>query len=71
MARNEEKSHSMLNKWVDAKKKDGLSARRPHLASECESLRECEKWRREVLQEVGRKVSQIQNGKLQSCITCS
>lgn len=52
----------MLNKWVDGKKKEGLSTRRPHIASECESLRECEKWRREVLQDVGRKVSQIQNG---------
>lgn len=36
--------------------------RRPYLASECEDLREAEKWRKQVISEIARKVSQIQNG---------
>ena len=39
-------------------------ARRPYLASECEDLREAEKWRNQVIAEIARKVSQIQNGKI-------
>lgn len=37
-------------------------SRRPYLASECEDLREAEKWRNQVISEIARKVSQIQNG---------
>ncbi|KAG0713340.1 Pre-mRNA-splicing factor ISY1 [Chionoecetes opilio] len=39
-------------------------SRRPYLASECEDLREAEKWRNQVISEVARKVSQIQNAGL-------
>ena len=37
-------------------------SRRPYLASECKSLPEAEKWRREILREVTKKVAEIQNG---------
>jgi len=38
--------------------------RRPYLASECNSLQKCEKWRRQIIGEISRKVSQIQNAGL-------
>jgi len=41
----------------------GGKERRPYLASECNDLKECERWRREILREISKKVTQIQNGK--------
>ena len=38
------------------------SDRRPRMASACKSLRECERWRGEILREISRKVSKIQDG---------
>ena len=32
------------------------------MASACKSLRECERWRGEILREISRKVSKIQDG---------
>jgi pre-mRNA-splicing factor ISY1 len=40
----------------------GVTNKRPYLASECESLTEAEKWRRELVRDITRKISQIQNG---------
>ena len=37
------------------------SDRRPRMASACKSLRECERWRGEILREISRKVSKIQD----------
>ena len=37
--------------------------RRPALASTVETVGECERWRRQILGEVSRKVSKIQDGK--------
>jgi pre-mRNA-splicing factor ISY1 len=39
--------------------------RRPKMASACKSLRECERWRGEILREISRKVSKIQDGAYQ------
>lgn len=36
--------------------------RRPFLASECDELGAALKWRRDVLREMARKISEIQNG---------
>lgn len=36
--------------------------RRPFLASECKSLPMAEKWRREIVREIGMMVRKIQNG---------
>lgn len=67
MARNEEKGHAMLNKWVTMKKslsdKD-KGDRRPFLATECGVLQDAEKWRREIIRETSKKVSDIQNAGL-------
>ncbi|KAJ8595306.1 Isy1-domain-containing protein [Rhizopogon salebrosus TDB-379] len=38
--------------------------RRPKMASACKSLRECERWRGEILRELSRKVSKIQDAGL-------
>lgn len=38
--------------------------RRPYLATECSDLRKCEKWRIQIIREIARKVSQIQNAGL-------
>ena len=37
--------------------------RRPYLATDCEDLRKAEKWRRQIIGEVSKKVAQIQNGR--------
>jgi hypothetical protein len=42
----------------------GVSDKRPFLASECETITEAEKWRRELVRDITRKISQIQNGEL-------
>lgn len=38
--------------------------RRPYLATECEDLKKAEKFRRQILGEVSKKVAQIQNAGL-------
>ncbi|GFS21063.1 pre-mRNA-splicing factor ISY1 homolog [Elysia marginata] len=66
MARNSEKAMTTLARWrasqagVSLKDKD----RRPYLASDCDNLQEAEKWRRQIIGEISRKVAQIQNAGL-------
>ncbi|OCH90474.1 pre-mRNA-splicing factor ISY1 [Obba rivulosa] len=68
MARNEEKAQSMLYRFREAQAAElGLGTRadrRPRMASACKSLRECERWRGEILREISRKVSKIQDAGL-------
>eukprot|EP01117_Protostelium_nocturnum_P018583 TRINITY_DN7801_c0_g4_i1.p1 TRINITY_DN7801_c0_g4~~TRINITY_DN7801_c0_g4_i1.p1 ORF type:complete len:255 (-),score=74.26 TRINITY_DN7801_c0_g4_i1:137-901(-) len=80
MARNEEKAQSMLNRWLAYKREEESGrvkkgrpgsqprllgpSRRPALASNCNTVQDCEKWRMEILREVGRKVMEIQNDSL-------
>jgi len=40
------------------------SDRRPRMASACKSLRDCERWRGEILREISRKVAKIQDSGL-------
>ncbi|KAH8827107.1 Isy1-like splicing factor [Flagelloscypha sp. PMI_526] len=65
MARNEEKAQSMLYRFREAQAAElGLGTRadrRPRMASACKSMRECERWRGEILREISRKVSKIQD----------
>jgi len=56
----------MLNRYLQQKtlerdKSKGIPVKRPYLVSECRSLVEAEKWRGDVLKEIGRRVSEIQN----------
>jgi pre-mRNA-splicing factor ISY1 len=68
MARNEEKALTLFSKWDTFKSQqqlgDGGAQRRPFMSSECTSLAEAEKWRRELLRDLTKKVSQIQNAGL-------
>lgn len=61
MSRNEEKSQSMLSRYLQAKKEGGPGKRRPYLARLCDDVDEAEKWRRQVLGDIRRRVSEIQN----------
>lgn len=66
MARNEEKSQTMLNRWITMKKEErqGPKERRPFIADECDNLHDAEKWRRTIVKELTRFISQIQNENL-------
>jgi len=65
MARNAEKAMTTLARWRNAQLGTlGGKDRRPYLASECKDLKECERWRREILREISKKVTQIQNAGL-------
>ncbi|POY76019.1 hypothetical protein BMF94_0742 [Rhodotorula taiwanensis] len=68
MARNEEKAQSMLYRFREAQAAElGLvqkTDRRPRLAAQCKDLRQCERWRGEILREISRKVSKIQDAGL-------
>ncbi|KAH9494516.1 NineTeen Complex (NTC) component [Bulinus truncatus] len=65
MARNSEKAMTTLARWR-ASQVGGIKEkeRRPYLASDCENLQEAEKWRRQIIGEISRKVAQIQNAGL-------
>ena len=58
-------SRTALARWRAAHVGDTRdSERRPYLATECDDLRKAEKWRRQIIGEISRKVAQIQNGLL-------
>ncbi|XP_046342652.1 pre-mRNA-splicing factor ISY1 homolog [Haliotis rufescens] len=65
MARNSEKAMTTLARWRAAHL-DGTreKERRPYLASDCEDVSKAEKWRRQIIGEISRKVAQIQNAGL-------
>jgi len=63
MARNEDKPQAMLNRFVAAKSaanRDDKS-QRPYLASDCENMSDCERYRNQIIKEISKKVSLIQN----------
>ncbi|XP_040575383.1 pre-mRNA-splicing factor ISY1 homolog [Lepeophtheirus salmonis] len=70
MARNSEKAMTALARWRNAKLAEEGSDlakkndRRPYLASHCHDLKDAERWRIQVIREISRKVSQIQNAGL-------
>lgn len=66
MARNEEKALTLFNKWHTFKKDfhSGAANRRPLVAAECMSVSEAEKFRRDLVRDVTKLVSQIQNASL-------
>ena len=70
MARNSEKAQSMLYRFRESQAIEmGMGNRqkgdrRPRMASSVTSLRECERWRGDILKEISRKVAKIQDGGL-------
>lgn len=63
MARNEEKAQAMLNRFVVAKRDANRidKSQRPYLATECKDMRDCEVYRNQIIKEMSKKVSMIQN----------
>ena len=53
----------MLNRFIALKEEEKKKPkeRRPFLASECRDLAEADKWRQQIMREIGRKVAEIQN----------
>jgi pre-mRNA-splicing factor ISY1 len=55
----------MLYRFREAKAAElgvaGRGDKRPRFASACKNLRDCERWRGEILREISRKVSKIQD----------
>jgi pre-mRNA-splicing factor ISY1 len=66
MARNEEKAMNLFNKWQTFKHEfHAVNAnRRPLFATECESLVDAEKFRREIVRDLTKKIAMIQNATL-------
>lgn len=66
MARNQEKAQSMMNRYLKGKQDEqsGPKKLRPFLASEVSDLQEADKWHHQIVREISRKVSEIQNAGL-------
>lgn len=56
----------MLNRFLAGKAEEarGPKQKRPYLATECHDLNEADRWRQQILREIGRKVMEIQNAGL-------
>ncbi|ORX58549.1 pre-mRNA-splicing factor ISY1 [Piromyces finnis] len=65
MARNEEKAQSMLHRFREAQAIElGLlkkEEKRPYLATLCDNVKDCEYWRKQIIKEISKKVSKIQD----------
>ncbi|KAL7482951.1 hypothetical protein ACHAW6_008600 [Cyclotella cf. meneghiniana] len=71
MARPEEKAQAMLNKWVRMREEEdptstlsrraAARAKRPFLASQCEHLADAERFRLQIIREIGDGIKKIQN----------
>ena len=66
MARNAEKAMTTLARWRASQLEEPTPKRqkRPYLATECDDLGDAQKWRLDIIREISRKVSQIQNAGL-------
>jgi len=67
MARNSEKAMTTLARWHAMKseeEKGPKNERRPYSSTLCASLPEAEKWRMQIIRDIAKKVSQIQNAGL-------
>lgn len=69
MARNQEKAQSMLNRWIAYKRSLNKTApdkptKKPALTSECNDIGDCERWRMQIIRDMGRKLIEIQNESL-------
>ncbi|XP_023331985.1 pre-mRNA-splicing factor ISY1 homolog [Eurytemora carolleeae] len=69
MARNSEKAMTALARWRRGKEEEeGIiskkNEKRPYLATECDNLGEAERWRGQVIREISKNVTAIQNAGL-------
>ncbi|CAI5451638.1 unnamed protein product [Caenorhabditis angaria] len=63
MARNAEKAMTALARWRRMKEEEerGPVARRPHDVKDCKKLSDAERFRREIVRDVSKKIAAIQN----------
>jgi len=63
MARNAEKAMTALARWRRMKEEEerGPVAKRPNDVRECKKLNDAERFRREIVKDVSKKITQIQN----------
>eukprot|EP01112_Ceratiomyxa_fruticulosa_P016232 TRINITY_DN4870_c0_g1_i1.p1 TRINITY_DN4870_c0_g1~~TRINITY_DN4870_c0_g1_i1.p1 ORF type:complete len:340 (-),score=71.55 TRINITY_DN4870_c0_g1_i1:67-999(-) len=66
MARNSEKAQNLLNRYIRGKEEAARKPKqkRPFIATEVHNLVDAERWRQQVLRELGKKVAEIQNAAL-------
>lgn len=67
MARSAEKAMAILSRWTTMMANEGKPekvTKRPYLATECNNLPEADKWRRQVIRDISKRVAQIQNAGL-------
>lgn len=66
MARNEEKAMAMLNRWVKMKRSLNTKdkGKRPKNPEDTNNLQDAEYWRSQIIRELVKKVSDIQNASL-------
>ncbi|XP_065066165.1 pre-mRNA-splicing factor ISY1 homolog [Rhopilema esculentum] len=67
MARSAEKAMAILSRWTTMMANEGKeekATKRPYLATECDNLPEAEKWRRQVIRDISKRVAQVQNAGL-------
>lgn len=68
MARNAEKAMTTLARWrasqIEEQQQPKERQRRPYFASDCDDVRLAQKWRLDIIREISRKVTQIQNAGL-------
>ena len=63
MARNAEKAMTALARWRKMKEDEekGPSIKKPNDVNECYNVTHAEKFRRDIIKEVAKKITQIQN----------
>eukprot|EP01113_Clastostelium_recurvatum_P003755 TRINITY_DN11653_c0_g1_i1.p1 TRINITY_DN11653_c0_g1~~TRINITY_DN11653_c0_g1_i1.p1 ORF type:complete len:262 (-),score=50.18 TRINITY_DN11653_c0_g1_i1:42-806(-) len=66
MARNSEKAQNLLNRYVRGKEEAARRPviKRPSHTADCRSVVDAEKWRMQIMREIGKGVSEIQNSAL-------
>lgn len=64
--KNDEKAQAMLNRWWRMKRMlyQQEQEERPHSTAECHSITDADKWRQDIIKEIGDKVTEIQNAGL-------
>lgn len=64
MARSSEKAMAILSRWtamINAEGKPVVETKRPYLATECDNVKDANRWRKQVIHELTKKVMTIQN----------
>ena len=63
MARNQEKAHSMLNRWKQMQQEERIGNRhlKPKSPEYCTNLQDAKFWRQFIVRDMTKKIGEIQN----------